>query len=87
MNESGQNRFPSDKQPPEHRACQRIKVKVPVELRVPGNDIPFRGATADLSESGCYIESIFPFPIRTIFEMSLQINATILALEAAQQTE
>jgi hypothetical protein len=78
MNDRGQTS--SGEQRAEHRACQRIKVKVPVELRVPGNDIPLRGATADLSESGCYIESIYPFPIGTVFEMSLQINETILAL-------
>jgi hypothetical protein len=55
-------------------------VSVPVELRVPGNDIPHRGATSDISESGCYIETMFPFPIGTIFEMTLQIDGTILAL-------
>jgi hypothetical protein len=80
MNDSGDNRSSSDPQRSEHRNSPRIKVRVPVELYVPGNDVPLRGATADLSESGCYIESIFPFPIGTIFEMSLQINGTILAL-------
>jgi len=64
----------------EHRSAPRIKVRVPVELHVPGNDVPLRCATSDLSESGCYIESIFPFPIGTVFEMSLTVNETILAL-------
>jgi hypothetical protein len=84
MNDSGKDRSSSDAQQsgdrPEHRNSQRVKVSVPVELHVAGNDVPLRGATADISESGCYIESIFPFPIGTTFEMSLQINATILAL-------
>jgi hypothetical protein len=84
MNDSGQNR-PSpgehgSEQRPEHRSAKRIKVSVPVELCVPGKDVPLRGATSDISESGCYIESIYPFPIGTIFEMTLQINGTILAL-------
>jgi len=41
---------------------------------------PLRGATSDLSETGCYIESIFPFPVGTTLEMSLQVDTTVLAL-------
>ncbi len=64
----------------EHRAAPRIKVNVPVELFVPGSDVPLRGATSDISESGCYIESIFPHPIGTVLEMSLQLEEKVLAL-------
>jgi len=70
----------SNQQPSRQRSSPRVKVSVPVELRVPGNDVPHRGATSDISESGCYIETMFPFPIGTIFEMTLQIDGTILAL-------
>jgi hypothetical protein len=70
----------SDNGRAEQRNSPRIKVRVPVELHIPGNDVPHRSATTDLSESGCYIESIFPFPIGTVFEMSFQINETVLAL-------
>jgi hypothetical protein len=80
MNDNGQNRSSSDVQRSEHRSAPRIKVSAPVELRVPGNDVPMRCATSDLSESGCYIESIFPFPIGTVFEMSVQIDGTVLAV-------
>jgi hypothetical protein len=80
MNDSDKDHCSSSPERTEHRSSPRINVKVPVELFVPGSDIPLRGATADVSESGCYIESIFPFPIGTIFEMTLQINGTILAL-------
>jgi hypothetical protein len=80
MNDSGQNRSSSGEHRTEHRAAPRIKVNVPVELFVPGNDVPLRGATSDLSESGCYIESIFPHPIGTVLEMSLQLNEKVLAL-------
>ncbi len=80
MNDNGQNRSSSDEHRTEHRAAPRIKVSVPVELFVPGNDVPLRGATSDLSESGCYIESIFPYPIGTIFEMNLKLTGTVLAL-------
>jgi hypothetical protein len=70
----------SNPQASPQRSSPRVKVSVPVELRVPGNDIPHRGATSDISESGCYIETMFPFPVGTIFEMTLQIDGTILAL-------
>jgi hypothetical protein len=83
MNDSGQNHShlsSGGETHSEHRKFPRVKVSVPVELTVPGNDIPFRVATADLSESGCYIETMFPFPIGTVLEMTLQLDGTILAL-------
>ena|SRR5208283_692496 len=70
----------SDNGRTEQRKCPRIKVNLPVELHVPGNDVPLRCSIADLSESGCYIESIFPFSIGTVFEMNFEINGTVLAL-------
>jgi len=66
--------------PPERRDFARVKVKVPVELYLEGNDMPFRCATSDVSLHGCYIETIFPFPIGTVLELKLQINGAILAL-------
>jgi hypothetical protein len=80
MDDSDRDRSFRDEQRPERRARPRIKVKVPVELFAPDSDVPLRGATADLSEVGCYIETMFPFPIGTIFEMSLQIDGTLLAV-------
>jgi hypothetical protein len=65
---------------PEKREATRVKVKVPVELYIPNSDVPHRGATSDLSVTGCYIESIFPFPIGTVFEMKLHVDETVLAL-------
>jgi hypothetical protein len=67
-------------QPPERRENARVKVKVPVELFLEGNDIPLRGATSDVSLHGCYIESIFPFPKGTVLELKLQVNGTLLVL-------
>jgi len=64
--------------PPERRADTRIRMKAPVELYVEGNSAPFRCATSDLSLYGCYIETIFPFPIGTALELKLQINSTLL---------
>src|SRR4029077_15660907 len=66
--------------PPERRDDARVKVKVPVELYLEGNDMPFRCATSDLSLHGCYIETMFPFPIGTVLELKLQVNGTLLVL-------
>ncbi|MCU1300860.1 MAG: PilZ protein [Candidatus Sulfotelmatobacter sp.] len=66
--------------PPERRDQPRIKVKVPVELHFEDNDTPYRCATSDLSLFGCYIESLFPFPVDTPVELKLQANATLLIL-------
>jgi hypothetical protein len=72
--------WPSSEPPQERRDSTRIKVSVPVELFTPESDVPHRCATTDLSESGCYIESVLPFPIGTIFEMSLQLDETLLVV-------
>ena len=66
--------------PPERRSDNRVKVKIPVEIYLEGSDTPIRGATSDLSLHGCYIESVFPFPIGTVLELKLQVNGTLLVL-------
>jgi len=66
--------------PPERRDYARIKIKVPVELHFEDNDTPFRCATSDLSMLGCYIETLYPFPVDTPVELKLQANATLLIL-------
>src|SRR5262249_36934309 len=56
----------------------RIKVRVPVELIPENAASPIRGATSDLSLSGCYIETIFPFPKGTTLDLKLEIGSTVL---------
>jgi len=73
----------TDQNRAEKRDSTRVKVKVPVELLIPGGDLPHRTATSDLSETGCYVESIFPFPVGTVFEMSIQLEDTVLAVGTA----
>jgi len=58
----------------------RIKLKVPVEIFTEGSDSPIRGATSDLSVSGCYIETMFPYPIGTSLELKLRTDSTLLIL-------
>jgi hypothetical protein len=68
---------------PEHdrRRYARSKAHVPVELHIEGSDTPIRGSTSDLSLGGCYIETMFPFPVGTELEMKVQINGgTLLVL-------
>jgi PilZ domain len=68
--------------PPERRDHARIKVRVPLELHFEDSDMPFRSATSDLSLYGCYIETIFPFPVGKTLELKLQVNGTLLILGA-----
>jgi len=65
---------------PERRENPRFKITVPVELYLEGKDTPYRTATSDLSLHGCYIETIFPFPIGTVLELKLQLTGTLLVL-------
>ncbi|HUO17918.1 MAG TPA: PilZ domain-containing protein [Verrucomicrobiae bacterium] len=76
----------------EHRRHPRFTVKVPVELHtiareeVEGktreqiSDTPIRCNTSDLSLGGCYIESMYPFPVGTRLELKLQVPETLLIL-------
>ena len=67
---------------PDHdrREYSRLKLHVPVEMITETSDSPIRGATSDLSLGGCYIETIFPFPVGTNLELKLQIDGTLLVL-------
>src|SRR5580700_8212195 len=80
MEDSDRDRSFRDEQRPERRVHPRVRVKVPVEIFAPDSDIPQRGATSDISEAGCYIETMFPFPVGTTLEMSLQLEGTLLAV-------
>jgi c-di-GMP-binding flagellar brake protein YcgR len=68
----------SDHDSNERRKHARIKVSVPVQILTDASDSPIRGATADLSLSGCYIETIYPFPIGTNLDLQLFIETTVL---------
>jgi len=67
----------------ERREHPRFKVSVPVEIYPEGSETPGRCATSDLSLGGCYVESIFPFPIGTHLELRLQLDDTLLILATA----
>jgi c-di-GMP-binding flagellar brake protein YcgR len=69
MSNSGRN---------DRRESARIRVSVPVEIQTDSGGSPTRGATADLSLGGCYIETIFPFPIGTELDLQLSIETIVL---------
>jgi hypothetical protein len=68
MTDSSQNR----------RESSRLRVRVPIEIEVEGGSGPVRGATADLSAGGCYVETMFPFPVGTTLDLKLQLENTLL---------
>jgi len=61
----------------ERRQYPRAKVSVPVEIHVEGAVSPIRGATSDLSVGGCYVETMFPFPVGTALDLKLQLESTL----------
>ena len=58
----------------------RVKVRVPVELRREGNEVPIGCATSDMSLGGCYIEMMFALAKDTALDITMKINGTVLAL-------
>jgi len=67
----------------ERREHRRFKLRIPVEVCPEDSETPVRCATSDLSLSGCYVESIFPFPKGTRLELKLQLEDTLLILATA----
>src|ERR1700675_1548509 len=62
----------------DRRQAPRLKIRVPIEIEVEGGSGPIRGATADLSAGGCYIETMFPYPVGTTLDLKLQLENTLL---------
>jgi c-di-GMP-binding flagellar brake protein YcgR len=71
---------------PNRRRYQRLKITVPVEIHVETSSTPLRGSTSDLSLGGCYIESIFPFPVGTVLDLRINIHDATLPIEAKVAT-
>ena len=62
----------------ERRKNPRFKVGVPVEIHAEGSSAPLHCATSDLSLSGCYIESMYPFPAGTCLDLKLEAGGTLI---------
>jgi hypothetical protein len=68
----------SNNDPINRRDHERVKVSVPVEIKTDTSPSPIRGATSDMSLTGCYIETIYPFPVGTHLDLQLSIGAIVL---------
>jgi c-di-GMP-binding flagellar brake protein YcgR len=68
----------SDGQRQERRGYKRLKVSVPIEMNLESSETPIRGATSDLSAGGCYIETMYPFPVGSLLDIKLQLENTLL---------
>ena len=53
------------------RRWDRHKIPVLITLRTEWSNIPIRLTATDISASGCYVETISPFPIGTAFSTDL----------------
>jgi len=62
----------------ERRKNPRFKISVPVEIHTEGSTAPVHCATSDLSLGGCYIESMYPFPVGTCLDLRLDVSGTLL---------
>jgi len=69
----------------DRRSHPRFKISVPLEIYGEDSEIPARCATSDLSLSGCYIETMFPYRIGTRLHLKLQLEDTLL-IQAAVVT-
>ena len=68
----------SNSDPKDRRKHERLKLRVPIVIQPDLGDSPIRGATADLSLGGCYIETIFPLPMGTNLDLQLSLGNTVL---------
>ena len=62
----------------DRRKHPRLRVSVPMEIKTEEGHSSIRGATADLSLSGCYFDTIFPLPAGTKLDLQLFIDTTIV---------
>jgi PilZ domain-containing protein len=60
--------------PPDRRRDPRHTVKVQIELREEGSDVPMRMSTTDISRGGCYVELTLTLPVGTFVTAKLWVN-------------
>jgi len=64
------------------RKHPRFKLNLPVEIHQQGSDTPLRCATSDICLGGCYIESMYPFPVGAELELKLDLASDTLLIFA-----
>jgi c-di-GMP-binding flagellar brake protein YcgR len=66
----------------EKRGHVRVKVSVPIDLTPEGSETPLRTETADLSATGCYIETLFTLAVSTKLQITLYAGASTILTTA-----
>lgn len=61
-----------------HRSYDRIKANIPIEFTPEGSKTPVRTSLADISLSGCYIETMFTLPVGTKLQVLLTLSRPLL---------
>jgi c-di-GMP-binding flagellar brake protein YcgR len=62
----------------ERRKNPRVKLNVPVEIHTETSAAPVHCATSDLSLGGCYVESMYPYPVGTCLDLKLEAGGTLV---------
>jgi hypothetical protein len=68
------------------RRFQRHKVSFPIELRDERVNIPMRINAADISGSGCYVETATPMPVSTVLRVEFWIDQDRVSSSAVVRT-
>jgi|SRR5579864_1950761 len=71
----------------ERRRHPRLKVHVPVEIRIRDEAAPLRLSTDDISLCGCYVETMFTLELGTKVEMTLWVNDEPILTKAEVATK
>jgi hypothetical protein len=76
--------LPDDPQPApapaERRKFVRYTVRVQIEIRPEGVEIPMRLETTDLSRSGCYVQVMMPLPVGMRLQATLWLDGTAIVV-------
>jgi hypothetical protein len=72
--------------PRERRRFTRFPVSVPVHVHRTSDYSPMFFRTRDISESGCYIETIFPLAKETDLRMSLELGSDLISFNGIVRT-
>jgi hypothetical protein len=72
--------------PKERRRNTRYKLALGVEVYEPTSKARVQLSTADVSASGCYMETMFPSPVGTSLHLTLWVRAEKLETEAIVRT-
>ena len=75
-----------DSAPTGKRRSNRHQCSLPVELRPVGQAYPTQSETSDISEFGCYVKSLFPWPPGTAIGMRIAFNGTEILAKGVVKT-